>query len=167
MPNGCSHPIYCINPPTRSSYFFLHIIKHSFTFTSILLAILCSIVIIKSVSVSRGYARLLILLLVSPFSHTQIFPTELQFTATLFDVYSQWVLDPIFVSPLVCGYRGSPLINIPMGRGVCWVGFTFVHSVIHYFLGNLHIVANILWTSVHCVLSVSSPSELDSAFRHT
>ncbi|GMS93561.1 hypothetical protein PENTCL1PPCAC_15736, partial [Pristionchus entomophagus] len=78
--------------------------KNNSQILSITTAPLCAYIVLRSRTITRVYARLLVLLLAG---------------STGVDVFTQWVLDPVFLLPIMCIFRNSPLLNIPVSAGVC------------------------------------------------
>ncbi|KAF8387096.1 hypothetical protein PRIPAC_76238, partial [Pristionchus pacificus] len=109
----------CMRPVAPSIHNALRICKLFLTFSSMLMACLCVFIIRKTPSISKEYARLMLMLI--------------YITAQL-DVYTQLIFDPQYIMPALCIFRDAPLINIPLNPAwgfVIWVTFMALNAPIY------------------------------------
>ncbi|GMR34677.1 hypothetical protein PMAYCL1PPCAC_04872, partial [Pristionchus mayeri] len=92
----CRH---LIEPPLA-----FKIIRHTMTITSVAVTPLCAYIVKSSSAITRPYSNLLVALLM---------------LSVVVDTVVQWVFDPVILMPLLCTFRGAPLINIPLSAAAC------------------------------------------------
>ncbi|GMR44867.1 hypothetical protein PMAYCL1PPCAC_15062, partial [Pristionchus mayeri] len=102
-----------MHPLPPSIHKALRFSKIFLTVLSMLMASVCVVIILRTRSISKQYARLLLMVI---------------FVATQLDVYTQLIFDPEYIFlPFVCVFRDAPLINIPLNAA--W-GFIIWESMV-------------------------------------
>ncbi|GMS80998.1 hypothetical protein PENTCL1PPCAC_3173, partial [Pristionchus entomophagus] len=119
------------------------------TFSSILIALLCTVIVRTTPSIVKDYAKLILLLI---------------YVTTQFDIYTHLIFAPQYIMPEFCIYRMSPLINLPLNPGwgfIIWVTLVALNAPLYgaCFIHRHQIIVPAssllkLHSYVHCALLI-------------